>query len=254
MGLTTITRLVNRSSVSAAVEDIENSHAPGHNVWVPPGGEIPVAFRVPWATSRNEFRRHHLFVNRSSGDNDWIWQAWRSDGDFVRTSRDGEWHDPGNRVAGVSRVNGSRTLVVYDHGVAVEETPHPPPPPPPPPQIPAITVALRMLPPTGGGNVPVNAFAAVVADPGADAVVVRCEVDESFYPPSAVGFAFQHTDAGGRSAAFNFNRGGNGTVQSSVQGLRVAGKWTGRIAWGSTWPGQPHYPQAISLRIRHRPA
>ena len=78
--------------------------------------------RIPWAGS-GDFVAKHLEVQFNGVTRFWIWQALNADGDHVRFSIDGRWHDRGEPVDGISAVDGDRTLVVFDDGVQLVDVP-----------------------------------------------------------------------------------------------------------------------------------
>ncbi|HUS16431.1 MAG TPA: hypothetical protein VM536_15645 [Chloroflexia bacterium] len=114
MAITTITRVENRASAPVTLLDIENPSAPGHGLSIPPGGVQAVQLPVPWAGDAGAFPTHRLEVQVGGQTRFWIWQAARGDGDFVRFSTDGAWHDPGFRAHGIPLVEGTRTLIAQD--------------------------------------------------------------------------------------------------------------------------------------------
>jgi hypothetical protein len=108
----------NRSTSTVQLVDIENRGAPGSGAAVGPGSALQVNMWVPWATTAADFPVHHLELQFGSVTRFWIWQcATAEDGDHVRFSIDGAWHDHGRPVHGVSAVDavsGDRTMVVRD--------------------------------------------------------------------------------------------------------------------------------------------
>ena len=117
MAITAITLLDNRSSAVVRLLDMENTSVPGHNVPVAPGQSLAVNMWVPWADNSGQFPSKHLELQLGSATRFWIWQnlTWE-DGDHVRFSMDGAWHDHGRPVHGVSVTAGDRTIVVRDGG------------------------------------------------------------------------------------------------------------------------------------------
>src|SRR5437764_10635003 len=131
MGVTAIKLVQNRSGSTVKVIDEENPGAPGSGKSVDPGDTLDVDIWIPWATNEAEFAKHHLEV-QVGGTPTWcIWQAARPDGDFVRFSTDGAWHDPGDQVPGESEVTLDRALVVHDGSFEVVRAVRKLPPPPP---------------------------------------------------------------------------------------------------------------------------
>lgn len=100
MGTTWIKRLENRSHSTITLINKENSGARGNNVPVPPGSSIMVDMAVPWAPAQGDFAGHHLEIAVGGVTRYWIWQASNADGDFIRFSTDGAWHDQGEHVHG----------------------------------------------------------------------------------------------------------------------------------------------------------
>lgn len=129
-GVTALVRVDNESSADVAVFDIEDSSVPGNGLIVAPGSTESVEMWIPWAARATDFPRHHLRVEVGGTPRYWIWQAERSDGDFVRYSNDGAWHDPGERVPGLADVTRERAVVVTDSSfefVRARRRPGPPP-------------------------------------------------------------------------------------------------------------------------------
>lgn len=84
--LTGIRRVINNAAFTISLRNYEY---PGQEaVVVPPGGEAPLAWNVPWCASPRDFNDGHRIVLRY-GDGGGvvehsIWQEWKSDGDYVR--------------------------------------------------------------------------------------------------------------------------------------------------------------------------
>lgn len=116
-GITDTLKLRHRASANLSIFDIENTNTPGHGVEVKPGDDLDCDMWIPWATNANEFTNHHLRIDIDRTPRFWIWQAARADGDWVRFSTDGSWHDPGVRVPGISDVSGHRGIIVKDSGI-----------------------------------------------------------------------------------------------------------------------------------------
>ncbi len=114
MGVTAIKRIENRSSATLKLINKENPNASVEHAPMGPGSVRDVDIWIPWAGNSWDFPGKHLEIRLNDQPRHWIWQAWKGDGDFVRYSVDGAWHDPGTRVNGVSDVNGDRTLLVHD--------------------------------------------------------------------------------------------------------------------------------------------
>jgi len=116
MGFTAITRVENNSSHTVQLLDIEEPTQRGHGIPIAAGQALDIDIHIPWATQAQDFPKHHLELQLDGQTRYWIWQAAKVDGDFVRFSIDGNWHDPGVRVHGVSAVDWSRTLLIWDAG------------------------------------------------------------------------------------------------------------------------------------------
>ncbi|HET6978327.1 MAG TPA: hypothetical protein VFI24_18495 [Pyrinomonadaceae bacterium] len=99
MATTTIKRFENHSSNPISLLNLEWPISRGHGVVIPPGGRIAVDMAVPWATQGN-FGTKHLEIKVNGATRFWIWQANNNDGDFIRFSTDGQWHDLGDHVHG----------------------------------------------------------------------------------------------------------------------------------------------------------
>src|SRR4051812_115792 len=123
MGVTAITGITNRSDSDVILLDIENPDAPGHGDTVAPGGSHVVDMWIPWAPRQADFAGKHIRLLFGGVPRFWIWQAHNRDGDRVRFSTDGAWHDCGEPVDGMSGVDGPRTLVVYDDGFQLVDIP-----------------------------------------------------------------------------------------------------------------------------------
>lgn len=59
-----------------------------------------VDMAIPWAPKQADFAGHHLEIVVGGVTRYWIWQATNADGDFIRFSTDGAWHDQGEHVHG----------------------------------------------------------------------------------------------------------------------------------------------------------
>ena len=104
MGVTFIKRLENRSRSTIRLLNKENSTTRGHGIAVPPGSSIAIDMAIPWAPAQTDFAGHHLEIVVGGVTRYWIWQAANADGDFIRFSTDGAWHDRGERVHGYAGV------------------------------------------------------------------------------------------------------------------------------------------------------
>jgi hypothetical protein len=104
MGVTFIKRLENRSSSPIVLLNKENSTARGSGIVVPPKSRIAADMAIPWAPALGDFAGHHLEIVVGGVTRYWIWQATNADGDFIRFSTDGAWHDQGEHAHGYAGV------------------------------------------------------------------------------------------------------------------------------------------------------
>lgn len=130
VGVTAIKVLVNNTDKWIYVQNHEspNQHfsfevMPPKNL-LSPYNEYGVNIWVPWCTSQGDFDNgHFLEIGSWDANNEpltkkyVIWQHdrwggwWGGDGDHIRFSRDGRWHNiNGNWVPGANYVNGDRLL------------------------------------------------------------------------------------------------------------------------------------------------
>lgn len=100
MGFTWIKRLENRSRSTITLLNKHDAGTRGHNIAVPPGSSIAVDMTIPWAAAQTDFPTNHLEIVAGGVTRFWIWQATHADGDFIRFSTDGAWHDPGEHAHG----------------------------------------------------------------------------------------------------------------------------------------------------------
>jgi len=101
MGTTWFKRLENRCSrATIKLLNIEDPNSRGHNIAVPPGTHIALDMKIPWAPLSTDFPAKHMELQVDGITRYWIWQATKSDGDFIRYSTDTGWHDPGEHVFG----------------------------------------------------------------------------------------------------------------------------------------------------------
>jgi hypothetical protein len=127
MGITTIKRIVNSTNEWLYIQNHENPNKSGHFIVLPPGTSGTVEMWVPWCASQADFQADHFIEigNWAPAGNVLnpireyiIWQHdrgtwWGKDGDHVRFSTDGQWHDMnGNWIGGVSAVDGDRNLTI----------------------------------------------------------------------------------------------------------------------------------------------
>lgn len=123
MGVTAIRELHNRSSSTVALFNAENPDpTTGHGGLVRPGGRMEADMWIPWASAA-DFPRKHLRLEVDGRPRYWIWQVLNADGDRVRFSTDGAYHDRGEPVDGIPAVDGDRTLVVLDDGFQLVHLP-----------------------------------------------------------------------------------------------------------------------------------
>ena len=101
MGLT-IKRIENRSRspLRVVVVNFWNVIPRGSNVLIGSGSSIEADFSIPLALNPQDFSTNHLQIQLSDRTRYWVWQALNADGNFIRFSTDGLWHDQGERVHG----------------------------------------------------------------------------------------------------------------------------------------------------------
>ena len=100
MGITAIKRIENRSRSTIQVLNRENPNSRGSNRVVGSGSSIAADIWIPWAPRAEDFMVHHLEIQQFGRTRYWMWQAANADGDFIRFSTDGLWHDQGEKVHG----------------------------------------------------------------------------------------------------------------------------------------------------------
>src|SRR5215831_1701211 len=113
MAVTTICEIRNMSSFAATVVNYENPQdtagPKGHFV---PGQSGTCTMNIPWCADGKEFEKRHIDVTLSNvvvGQTNigarrfTVWQAAHAT-DRVRVSRDGQWHEPGDEIGGMSAV------------------------------------------------------------------------------------------------------------------------------------------------------
>ena len=125
--ITTVKRIVNSTNDWLYIQNHENPNNSGHFIVLPPGTSGAVVMWIPWCTSQADFQADHFIEignwtqvgNLLNPVREYIiWQHdrgtwWGKDGDHVRFSTDGQWHDMnGNWIGGVSNVDGGRNLTV----------------------------------------------------------------------------------------------------------------------------------------------
>lgn len=100
MGITAIKRIENRSLSTVQVLNRERPESRGANTVIASGSSIAADMWIPWAPRAEDFLGHHLEIQQSGRPRYWIWQAANADGDFIRFSTDGLWHDQGEKIHG----------------------------------------------------------------------------------------------------------------------------------------------------------
>ena len=115
MGVISIKRFENRSRSTITLLNMENPGARGQGIPVPPGSHIVADMAIPWAPVQSDFSAHHLKIRVGATNRYSIWQAANADGDFIRFSTDGQWHDRGERVHGFPAVS---TNLAEEFGVS----------------------------------------------------------------------------------------------------------------------------------------
>src|SRR5215217_1576803 len=100
MGTTWFKRLENRSQSTITLLNKEDSNSRGHNIAVQSGSSIALDMKIPWAALSGDFTSKHLELQVNGVTRYWIWQATHPDGDFIRFSMDGAWHQQGEHVYG----------------------------------------------------------------------------------------------------------------------------------------------------------
>jgi hypothetical protein len=167
--VTHIKAIVNKTDQAIQVFDMEDATAAGNGMQVAPGGYLAVNMNAPWADSQYDFlnRGKRLEVATMSGTLLFcVWQSNRADGDYVRFSTDGAWHDPGLHCgmirndhalvvspASVS-LAGLVAPVLYTYEFRVENAPIRPS------EMSALTVEARW--PNGRQSYPLNGYGRVV--------------------------------------------------------------------------------------------
>src|SRR5687768_12901442 len=111
MGVTFIKRLENRSRSPIKLVNKENSNTRGNDIVVPPKSSVFIDMAIPWAPAQTDFPGHHLEIVVGGVTRYWIWQAANADGDFIRFSTDGSWHNQGEHVHGYAGVRSEERRV-----------------------------------------------------------------------------------------------------------------------------------------------
>jgi len=115
---TGINAIVNKTDGNIKVFNKEHPGSPGSGMLVIPGGYLDVQMVVPWANGQNDFNGNHFL--EIDGDNGLLYAVWQSnnnDGDWVRYSSDGMWHDQGNHAG---MIRGNHALVVTPLSVSTQ--------------------------------------------------------------------------------------------------------------------------------------
>ena len=115
MATTTIVAVRNVSDFLATAVNFEHhDQTDGDKGQFPPGEWKSASITVPWCGDGLGFETRHIDVTLSNftigttpvGARVFtVWQAQRGDGDRVRVSMDGSWHDPGDVVGGMAAVS-----------------------------------------------------------------------------------------------------------------------------------------------------
>lgn len=103
MATTWIKRFENRSKDPIALFNLEWTSSRGHGTTVLPGESIQVDMAVPWPTwpgPEVNFANKHLEIKINDVLRYCIWQSAHIDGDNIRFSTDGQYHDVGDHVHG----------------------------------------------------------------------------------------------------------------------------------------------------------
>ena len=117
MGVTAIKSIKNNNATGAYyiknLEHPSDTNGPDGPMKAAPGQNITCNMWIPWCTSQTDFYNNHRiiivpFSNDPHAVTLTIWQQ----GDYVRYSRDGGFHDNGTLVPGNSTVNGDRSIEI----------------------------------------------------------------------------------------------------------------------------------------------
>ncbi len=103
MATTWIKRFENRSQNPIALFNLEHTDNRGHGLTVVPGDSIQVDMAIPWPLVPPfplDFANKHLEIKVNGVTRYCIWQSAHMDGDYIRFSTDGQWHDIGDHVHG----------------------------------------------------------------------------------------------------------------------------------------------------------
>ncbi len=132
MGVIAIKQIRNLASGPAQVRNRETPHDTDNGRGDLAPGEIrDIEIWIPWCADGQSFGTKHMDVTvvgvtLGGGNRTFtIWQASHGDGDRVRLSTDGAWHDPGAEIGGYSAVGlvetatlgDDRTLLIHNTGV-----------------------------------------------------------------------------------------------------------------------------------------
>jgi hypothetical protein len=117
-GITKILSLVNSTGGRVSIQCYENPEHPGNSAVAEPNSTAPCNMWIPWCLSADDFARgKHIVVSVQARPTYWIWQGNRSDGDAVRYSMTGQFHDPGDHIPGQDYPGGERHLDVMTGGL-----------------------------------------------------------------------------------------------------------------------------------------
>ena len=234
-GITNVIKLHNRSSGPLIVYDLENTAAKGHGATISAGADLEVEMAVPWARDPNEFSGHHLRLEIGGAARFWIWQAERGDGDYVRYSTDGAWHNPGDWVQNTPEVAGDRAIIVTDTAVEVVRAERPRP------VQNSGTDEITLFRPD-----PNNKFHYVTDDHTHHGEPIRIKtvqnVSEDVHGVPNIRLNLQHTDETGATVGPVLLKPGEGV--GDFAGMGFDGNWVAR-AYGSA----TRLPGIVSLLI-----
>lgn len=128
MGVTSIIRVQNASDFRVQFQNQQSPTKKGNFGTVWPGKVFECEMWVPWCTNEADYMNGHyisLTLHDDLGPRHYfqIWQAAGPDGDFVRLRPirgDGSEHfGPARPIAGISRVDGERGLLVDKHVISL---------------------------------------------------------------------------------------------------------------------------------------
>jgi hypothetical protein len=185
MATTWIKRFENRSKDPIALFNLQHTDNRGHGITVIPGDSIQVDMAVPWPLLPPfplDFANKHLEIRVNGVTRYCIWQSAHMDGDYIRFSTDGQWHDIGDHVHGYAAtatnlfeaVGGLFTssedpfarMLLYERTIVVLDSHFECVPISPKPQEPAITIIKRIENRSSGTVRLRGALTDVVVSPG----------------------------------------------------------------------------------------